>query len=128
MVIQMTTDWTQINLSGKFSDFSEYEQRYEMVYHFTVDGVSYDLRFDIMQQCCEEFSLTTTPDIPFSSLDKIDRLDITYLNGNDNAFLVNFYCDSDKVYTITFANNHNGYYSHSIQFDKDNKSWFWSSI
>lgn len=133
-----TADWTQIKIDGAFLDFSEYDEGDNTVYHFTVDGVSYDLYFDVYQTCCESCILARTPDIPFSDLNNINRLDITYSEISDypdvkNAFVINFYNNSDIVYKITFSNSHNGHYPHSIKVlrrlpKRIKQLWFHSSV
>lgn len=45
-----------------------------------------------------------------------------------SGFDINFYNDSDKVYTITFTNCHNGYYPHDLFIRKNNAIWFRSCV
>jgi len=52
-------DWTKINISGKFSDFSlniiDEDYSKELKINFDVDDDNYSICFDMTQNCCEDF-------------------------------------------------------------------------
>lgn len=133
-------DWTKINISGKFSDFSlniiDEDYSKELKINFDVDNDNYSICFDMTQNCCEDFGYNTTDNIEITKInpDTFTNLTIDHKGmGEDydyiNEMHVKFKLSTDdNEYKIIFYNNHNGYYSHYFILKKNNISIFQTSL
>ena len=140
MASVITSDWTGINISGKFSDFSlnivEEDYSKELKINFNVDNDNYSICFDMSPNCCETFGYNTTDNIEITKInpDTFTNLTIDHKGmGEDydyiNEMHVKFKLSTDdNEYKIIFYNNHNGYYSHYFILKKNNISIFQTSL
>lgn len=133
-------DWTKINISGKFSDFSlniiDEDYSKELKINFDVDNDNYSICFDMTQNCCEDFGYKTTDNIEITKINPntFTNLTIDYKGSGDNydyinEMHVNFKLSTnDNEYKIIFYNNHNGFYSHYFILKKNNVEIFKTSL
>ena len=156
MASAITSDWTGIDISGKFSGFSynivkQERNEKELVISFKVDGDNYSIHFDHEQNCCEYFGYKTTGNVEITKTDpnKFTKLTIGHtseFDGDDNyknEMHVKFKLstadgndddddydvdDDYGYYKIIFYNNHNGYYSHYFILKKNNVAIFKTSL
>ena len=143
MAAVITSDWTGINIPGKFSDFSvnivkkeQDRNKKELVISFKVDGNNYSIHFDFELECSEYFGYKTTGNVEITKInpDTFTNLTIDHKGmGEDydyiNEMHVKFKLSTDdNEYKIIFYNNHNGYYSHYFILKKNNISIFQTSL
>jgi len=136
----ITSDWTNINISGKFSNITsniiQKEWNEELKINFDVDNDNYSICFDMSQNCCEDFGSNTTDDIDIKNInpDTFINLTMDYKKSGDNydyknEMHVNFKLSTnDNEYKIIFYNKHNGFYSHYFILKKNNISIFQTSL
>ena len=151
MAAVITSDWTGINIPGKFSDFSvnivkkeQDRNKKELVISFKVDGNNYSIHFDFELECSEYFGYKTTGNVEITKInpDTFTKLTIGHtseFDGDDNyknEMHVKFKLSTgdDDVdndygyYKIIFYNEHNGYYSHYFILKKNNVAIFKTSL
>jgi hypothetical protein len=136
-IMPPTADWTNINLSGTFSDFTMTE-RGEVILQFNVNGDTYSVIFDITPSCCEIFEWKfVNPmgspiilDSPVLNTIVSAKLEYTKVQDNDaNEFRLFFFDgNNNTVALFVCSNSHNGYYSHSYQIMQGTNYIFYSSL
>lgn len=136
----ITSDWTNINISGKFSNITsniiQKEWNEELKINFDVDNDNYSICFDMSQNCCEDFGSNTTDDIDIKNINPDTFINLTmdykksgYNYDYKNEMHVNFKLSTnDNEYKIIFYNKHNGFYLHYFILKKNNILIFKTSL